>query len=284
MNHPTLPPLLPQYDAFLVDLWGVIHDGESLYDGVKECLEELKRQGKKVIFLSNAPKRATIAREGLRRLGIPDSLYEHIITSGEVTYDYITSNNHKLGRCYHLINEQEADLLAGSTYLPTSLEEADFIVAIGFKTEESTLEELMPELEFGLHHALPMVCANPDLLIVSKAGVPWLCAGVMAEKYAELGGKVISFGKPYHHVYDRAFSLLPGIPKSRIAAIGDNLNTDIKGGNAAGIDTYLIGGGIHGKELGVTHGELPSMQQLKALCAEYKVAAPTGTLKGFLLE
>jgi HAD superfamily hydrolase (TIGR01459 family) len=272
-----------KYDLFLVDLWGVIHDGDELYDGVKNCLEVLQSQGKKVVFISNAPKRISLAQSGLKRLGITSDLYNGIVTSGEVTYDYITSGKNNLGSKYFLIYDKEVDLLGGSEL--TSVEtpsEAYFVVAIGFKEPKSTLEELMPTICNCIDNKLLMICANPDLVVVDKNGIPALCAGVMAEKYIQMGGEVIYFGKPYHHIYERAFSLFPNIKKERICAIGDNMRTDIKGANSIGIDSYLIAGGIHAKELGIKHGKLPTIEKLNSFCDSYKTR-PTGVLSGFVV-
>lgn len=282
LQYESLNQFSDNYDLFLVDLWGVIHDGEELYDGVKNCLEVLKSQGKKVVFISNAPKRITLAESGLKRLGITSDLYNGIVTSGEVTYDFITSKKHQLGSKYFLINDREVDLLGGSEL--TSVEtpnEADFVVVIGFKEPKSTLEELLPIICNCIDNKLLMICANPDLVVVDKNGLPALCAGVMAEKYIQMGGEVTYFGKPYHHIYERAFSLFPDIKKERICAIGDNIRTDIKGANAIGIDSYLIAGGIHANELGIKHGELPTIEKLNSFCDSYKTK-PTGVLSGFV--
>lgn len=282
LQYESLNQFSDKYDLFLVDLWGVIHDGEELYDRVKNCLEVLKSQGKKVVFISNAPKRITLAESGLKRLGITSDLYSGIVTSGEVTYDYITSKKHQLGNKYFLINDKEVDLLGGLKL--TSAEtpnEADFVVAIGFKEPQSRLEELLPILCNCINNKLPMICANPDLVVVDKNGLPALCAGVMAEKYIQMGGEVTYFGKPYHNIYERAFSLFPDIKKDLICAIGDNIRTDIKGANSIGIDSYLIAGGIHAKELGIKHGELPTIEKLNSFCDSYKTK-PTGVLSGFV--
>lgn len=283
LQYNSLSDFSNNYDLFLVDLWGVIHDGEELYDGVKNSLEWLKSQGKKLVFISNAPKRITLAEQGLKRLGITPDLYSYIVTSGEVTYDYLTSGKHKLGNKYFLINDKEVDLLGGSQLIwAKTPSEADFLVTIGFENPSSTLEELIPTLCECLDNKLPMICANPDLITVDKRGNFALCAGVMADKYAQMGGEVTYFGKPYRDIYERALALFPDIKKQRICGIGDNMRTDIAGANSAGIDSYLIAGGIHNKELGIKHGELPSLDKLDSFFATYKTT-PKGVLSVFFV-
>jgi len=126
-----------------------------------------------------------------------------------------------------------------------------------------------------------MICANPDIVVVRQTGTRALCAGVIAEKYAQMGGKTTQFGKPYKQVYEKCFALVPNTPKARIAAIGDNLATDIKGANKAGIDSYLIAGGILGEQLGIQHGQLPAPEKLAKICDELG-AKPDGVLPEFI--
>ncbi|OYV24599.1 MAG: HAD family hydrolase, partial [Rhodospirillales bacterium 20-58-10] len=57
--------LSEKYDGFIVDLWGVVHDGIKTYPGVIECLRQLRAAGKSVVFLSNAPRRAVAVGRAL---------------------------------------------------------------------------------------------------------------------------------------------------------------------------------------------------------------------------
>src|SRR6185503_15783687 len=58
---PGLARLAERYDGFILDLWGTIHDGLRPWAGAVECLAELKRRGKRVLLLSNAPRRSYLA-------------------------------------------------------------------------------------------------------------------------------------------------------------------------------------------------------------------------------
>lgn len=93
-----------------------------------------------------------------------------------------------------------------------------------------------------------MVCANPDLL-VHRLGKVEICAGSLAERYEELGGPVRWHGKPHPSIYRAGLRLLGGIEKSRILAVGDSFRTDIRGANAAGIDSLFVIEGIHRDDL-----------------------------------
>lgn len=259
--------IIDNYDAFLIDLWGVIHDGLVIYPGVNDCLKQIKAAGKKVIFLSNAPRRASKAAEGLKRVGVEDGLYDHIITSGEVAFEYASTYPTNLGKNFYMIGpDRDNGLFDGLEYQSTPPEKADFVVVTGFENDESTLAEKLPELQECLKHNLPLICVNPDMVVVRQTGARALCAGVIAQEYKKMGGKISQFGKPHKSVYEKCFSLLDGIDKSRIAAIGDNLDTDIKGAVNEGIDSYLIAGGILAENLGINHGQLPEIDKLQKLC------------------
>ena len=88
-----------------------------------------------------------------------------------------------------------------------------------------------------------MICTNPDL-IVDKGNKRELCAGSVAMVFEKLGGEVIYFGKPYPEVYNQSTDN----KNKKILAIGDNLNTDIKGANLQNFNSLFILNGIHKKE------------------------------------
>lgn len=230
------------YDAFLIDLWGVVHDGHVLYPGVAETLAALAHAGKRIIFLSNAPRRAEKAEAILTQLGIAPNHYDHLLTSGECAYQQLRTEQPR--PYYYLGPSKDEDILDDLPYPSVAPEAAAFILCTGFAYDFQPEEEIRPLLADLAALSLPMLCVNPDVEVVRQDGTYQLCAGWVAEAYAALGGAVDYIGKPYPAVYDACFALLRDIPKPRILAIGDNLLTDIKGANHAGIDAALITGGI----------------------------------------
>jgi HAD superfamily hydrolase (TIGR01459 family) len=238
--------LLPHYDGFLIDLWGVIHDGGRLYKRVAESLEAIVKSGKRGVLLSNSPRRADRNIEALRVLGIPRNHYHDILTSGEATYQHIAMH-HGAQRCYFMGDENadDADIMEDMPVMRvTCVDDADFVLNIGHYYPFQPLEELRAVLEQMHARSLLMLCANPDRQVVTASGRLYPCAGEIAEAYAAIGGEVQYFGKPYPDVYHQARELLGLEKKARILAIGDNLETDIRGGNAYGVDTLLITGGV----------------------------------------
>jgi HAD superfamily hydrolase (TIGR01459 family) len=243
-----------QYDAYIVDLWGVMHDGVNAYPGAVEALKKLRALGKEVVFLSNGPRRVCKAIKSLEQYGISRDLYKDVVTSGELLYQAFKSKAASvasLGETFYYIGpKKDHDLLDGTDCKKVdAIAKSDFIVVTGFRNAPGSLDAIRPDLDAALARKLPLICANPDLIVVSQTGEAMLCAGAIAEEYKKLGGEVIEFGKPYLEGYDACFAKFTCKDKSKILAIGDSYRTDIKGANAAEISSLLIVGGIHKSEI-----------------------------------
>ena len=245
--------LAPEYDGFILDLWGVVHDGTAPFPGVLDCMERLIAAGKRLVLLSNAPRRSDDVMRRITRIGVPERLYHGIMSSGEEAWLHLKHRDEPfyaaLGhRCVHIGSERDLEIREGLDLVFVDVPaEADFILNTGPAEWEDTLETYMPVLAEALSRGLPMVCANPDLVVVHN-GKPALCAGALAEEYQRLGGRVRWHGKPYPSVYESCLGLLGIGEKRRILAIGDSLRTDIAGAVGAGIDSLFIAGGIHADE------------------------------------
>lgn len=266
----SLAALLPRYDGFIIDLWGVVHDGTQLYPGAAAALSALHGAGKKVVFLSNAPRRASAAKVNLDKLGIPPAHYARIITSGEVAYQLLARDHGWLGTRYYYLgpgkDENIADGLNGYTRVDAPAD-ADFVLNTGYEVDFQPHEDVLPTLRTLIAAKLPLLCVNPDLEVVKQDGTHMLCAGTLAAAYEALGGCVHYVGKPHAAVYDEARRALAGC--TNLLAIGDNPLTDILGANAAGIDSLLITGGV----LSHHHGAL-SDDDARTICAAHG-ATPT---------
>jgi HAD superfamily hydrolase (TIGR01459 family) len=262
-----LSNIVDHYDGFIIDLWGVVHDGVTPYPGALACLKNL--QGHKTLLLSNAPRRSASAQVMLRHLGIDDGLYSAILTSGEATWLALRDRTDpwfaRLGtRVYHLGPQRDRNVLDGlGLTIATAPRDADFVVNTGPDDDSQDPRDLatfVPELEACLQAGLPMICANPDL-VVYRTGAQ--------ESHA--GGDVFSLGKPDPAIYRMALALLD-VPATRVLAIGDSLHTDIAGAAQAGIDSYWVLGGIHWESLSTNPG------------AAAELAAQSGLSPKFALE
>ena len=247
-------PISNDYDAFLVDAWGVLHDGSSCYAGVKECLRRLWLQKKPVIVLSNAARRHDAIEHELLRMGVTPEMYRCVLSSGELAWQALDSidNLPDLGKSgYYLGPERSKSLCEGlSVRWVDKLESASFVLNTGAPAgNPSDASALLPFLKKMIKQQLPMLCANPDQVAI-RAGEMGISAGAIARLYESLGARrIVYYGKPLTDLYELAMRSLPGIDKSRVLMVGDAFETDITGAVNFGIDSLLIAGGIHQADL-----------------------------------
>jgi HAD superfamily hydrolase (TIGR01459 family) len=267
-----LRDIADRYEAFVVDLWGVLHDGVVAYPGAVEGLRRLKAMGKRIGVLSNAPRRAAEAARRTAELGIGPALYDRFLTSGEETWLHLKERPdafyRRLGRaCFHLGPDRDRGLLDGLDLTEaTDLAKADFVLNTGAHMAEDEISDFEPILAPAAARGLPMICANPDLEVI-RGGQREICAGMLAQRYEELGGRVRYHGKPDPAIYEHCFNLLGIARGTPVLGIGDSLRTDIAGAVNAGIDALLVTGGIHADELGAAAGAHPDPQALTSAIA-----------------
>lgn len=248
-------PLADRYEGFVLDLWGVIHDGVNAFPHAVDTLARLRDLGKRTLLLSNVPRPNDAVRSMMRRMGIEDALYTDILTSGEAVRRALLSPPDlwwaELGnRVFHLGPERDRPVLEG---LPLAVvdrpADADFVLNTGPDDHRnpSDMAEFEAVLQACAKARLRMVCGNPDLEVI-RGGVRVLCAGALALRYTELGGDVRALGKPDPAIYQPVLQQL-GLPPAQVLAVGDSLRTDIAG--AAGVDLAAcwVLDGIHGASL-----------------------------------
>lgn len=275
--------LAAEYEGFIVDLWGVLHDGVTAYPGAIESLARLRQLGKKVVLLSNAPRRAAAAAAAMRAMGISEALYDGVMTSGEATWRMLRDRDDTwfaaLGRrVFHLGPERDRNVIDGLDYRRMAdPRTAEFVLNTGPDDEHNPtlIEEFEPVLAACRAAGLNMVCANPDRVVI-RGGLKVLCAGALSDRYEELGGTVRRVGKPDPAVYAPVLAML-GLPRPRVLAVGDALETDIAGATAAGIASAWVLGGIYAERLaagGETAEDLARFAGLK----------PVATLPAFVWD
>lgn len=277
LKHPNSPvfsehlaELVEPYSLCLIDLWGVLHDGITAYPDALDALRQLRDKKKQVIFLSNAPRRAFEAQKTLDHLGFSRDLYDHIVTSGELTHHVMKQGTLELGSRYYYVGPpKDESLLEGLEYERVALpSQADFALVTGFDAFGDPMEAKLPEVRLCLEEGLPMICPNPDRVVVRQdRSATMLCAGLLGEFYEENGGIVHYYGKPYADIYDYCLSLAGSVDSADVMAIGDSLHTDIAGAKNKGIYAVLVTGGILANDLNITHHELPEPQILADVCA-----------------
>ena len=238
LNH--LADIFENYDTFIIDLWGVMHNGITLKPKALKAVDELKKNSKKIVFLSNAPRPSAKVINFLLKMKMDKKYLEHVMTSGEAAMQAI--NQKKFGRkFYHLGPSRDISVFEKVKDNRTDLKSCDFILCTGLFDDHNNDLNYYKKLLLN-HVSKKLICTNPDL-IVHRGNVEELCAGSIAKVFEDLGGEVIYYGKPHREVYKMCFG-----SNEKVLAIGDNLRTDIKGANNLKIDCIFISEGVHRKE------------------------------------
>ena len=286
---PGISALSSDYDDFILDLWGVVHDGVTPFPGALDCLRKLSEAGKGVVMLSNAPRRAKTVIERMEEMGIDRGLYGQVVSSGELAYRALKKRDDpwhaRLGRkCFHVGPARDNGILEGlDLEMVSTPEEAGFVLNTGPWRDEEKLEDYDRVLGLCAGRGLAMVCANPDLEVI-RGGKRIICAGTLAAHYETLGGDVYYHGKPHAPAYEACLALLGMGGESdgrRVLAVGDSLRTDIAGAEAAGLDSVLVTSGIHAEELGLDFAEQPDPARLTEIC-EREGHLPVAVVPAFI--
>lgn len=276
-----IAPLADRYDGYVLDLWGVVHDGRALYPGVAECLAALRARGKRIVFLTNAPRRAWFIQTMLDQMKLERGLYDGIISSGEVSWRWLKERPEgwfrAFGpRAFHIGPERDLSVIEdGAATLAATPEDADFLLNTGPDPDRGahSADAYRPMLERCFAAKLPMVCVNPDRAVM-VAGERVICAGALADIYLEWGGDVFEVGKPDPAVYGPVRELLGIADSARIVAVGDTPHTDLAGAAAAGLDSLWAMTGLTAN----AHGDDPTPELLARVAAEEHVR-PVGALR-----
>ena len=237
-----LEDIVRNYDQFIIDIWGVIHNGLLPFQGAMKAIEELHKNKKNYCFLSNAPRPVKDVKEFLmKKMNMKEKYLDNIVTSGEAAI--ISVKNFNYGRYFfHLGPERDNSIYEGLENFKSELIKADYILCTGL------YDHAMSDLSFYekiLKDSVnkKMICTNPDL-IVDRGNAQEYCAGTIAKIFEKMGGKVIYFGKPYKEIYSLILN-----KNDKALIIGDNLRTDIKGANTINQDSLFISDGVHKKEI-----------------------------------
>ncbi|WP_419909832.1 TIGR01459 family HAD-type hydrolase [Hoeflea sp.] len=244
-----LAELHADYDVIFCDVWGVLHNGVEARPFAGEALSAFRRHGGHVILLTNSPRRRASVGEQLDHIGVDPQAYDRIVTSGDVTRDLIKAGSRNI---YFIGPDRDLPLLDGLDVDITGLDDAGAVVCTGlYDDEHETPDQYESILRDFRERDLPLICANPDLVVErGERLIP--CAGSLAAIYSELGGETKISGKPHRPIYEAALAaaqeLHPGIDRQRILAIGDGMPTDVKGARDFGLDLLYVSDGIHARE------------------------------------
>ncbi len=243
LDNKGLKYIAKEFDLFYIDIWGVIHNGITLFDGAIHCLDELEKMGKEYILLTNAPRPNNTVIKFLQKMGLENKKCEKVFTSGEAALSYLNFNCKNL-KFFHIGPKRDFDLFKSfKKNKVDKIEDSELLLCTGlFENREDEL--VYYKKIFKDKTNIRMICTNPDLA-VDRGNKREFCAGSIAKVFEDEGGKVDYFGKPYPLVYNQAIKT----ENKKILCIGDNLNTDIKGANNQNFNSLFILEGIHKNEI-----------------------------------
>jgi HAD superfamily hydrolase (TIGR01459 family) len=243
-----LRALAGDYDSLLCDVWGVLHNGVAAFPGAVDAIARFRAIAGPVVLITNAPRPNPPIREQLTRLGVPDLAYDALVTSGDVTRAIIAA---KPGaKLLHIGPDRDHSFYDGLDVAFAPEDEAELVSCTGLFDDTAETPEHYRECFARLvRRNLPMVCANPDI-VVERAGHLVYCAGALARLYGELGGTTVLAGKPFSPIYDAAKRELRARGARCTLAVGDGLSTDIRGACENGLPALFVTGGIHAADFG----------------------------------
>lgn len=237
-----------RYDVWLCDIWGVLHNGLTPFMEASKACTAFREQGGVVALISNSPRPSTGVIEQMLSIGVAETSWDVVVTSGDVTRSYIQRFSGQ--PVYHLGPERDRALFDGLNVRFSDLDQAAVVVNTGlFDDETESPDDYSDMYASMLARSLPMICANPDL-VVERGDRLIYCAGALADRYQELGGEVLVGGKPHKPIYDTAISAAAkshkmDVDRSRVLAIGDSVRTDMTGAYNAKLDALFIASAIH---------------------------------------
>ncbi len=244
-----LKELAGDYDSLLCDVWGVLHNGVAAFPAAVDAITRFRAVGP-VVLITNAPRPHPSVRKQLRELGVPDSAYDALVTSGDVTRALIAERPSV--KLFHIGPTRDMSFYEGLDVVLASEAEAELVSCTGLSDDTTeTPDDYRKLLTRLADRNLPMVCANPDI-VVERGDQLVYCAGALAQLYHELGGEAVLVGKPHAPIYTAAKAPIEARGGVRTLAVGDGLPTDIRGAVDNEFPVLFVTGGIHAADFGPT--------------------------------
>ncbi len=279
----ALAEISDRYDVVFCDLWGCLHNGQSPFPAAVAALQGFRAQGGKVVLMTNAPRPRTAVERHLGGMGLPRDAWDIIVSSGDAAQAAMLQG--AVGRrVFHIgaekdlpffeeIPEENQPLATGAPIERVGMMDAEGVVCTGLADDlTETPEDYRATLLLAKTRGLPMLCANPDIVVDQGEKRLW-CAGALAEDYRAMGGEASYYGKPHPPIYDLARRRLGLDDETRILCIGDGIATDIQGAAAEGLDSLFITGGIAAPHFGPDPAQ-PDAAKLEAWLAQQRLSPP----------
>ncbi len=271
----SLGDVASQFDAIVLDQWGVLHDGTTPYKDAVQTISKLHQAGTRLAVLSNSGKRAAMNSARIAGMGFAVDLFDLVMTSGEALWRDIHAGTVP-ERVFCAVEGASGDARNWVEGLQVALvdtpENADAVLLMG--VPDKGTEAASALMARALNCGLPVYCTNPDRASPRAGGVTVISPGTLAHDYASRGGRVHFYGKPHLPVFTAVANALQVAP-NRLLMVGDSFEHDITGGAAAGWATAFIEGGLHAD---MFTGASDPIQSVQDLCQSHGCPLPDFTL------
>lgn len=283
----TLQQALDEFDVAVLDQWGVLHDGSTPYPHAASAMTMLARNGKKIVVLSNSGKRAAPNLARIERIGLPTETISRVITSGEALWEDLAAQRLTIGGCkpqrIYPICGQKHDArqwAAGCNRIEltdTLDSSVDAIMLMGLA--DGTPPDAFDDV-FGvaLECKTPLICSNPDQTSPRASGLV-VSPGALADRFHQLGGYVVWYGKPNANIFRAVQRTFPDVPVDRLVMVGDSLEHDIAGAQVVGIASAFVRDGIHAKDFAGATSETLINEICDRLVTQTGIRPPDFSLK-----
>lgn len=267
----NISKILDNFDTILIGLDGVITDGHDVKSETITTLVNMKKQGKRIVLVTNSPHRVLSIAKFLHQNSVPLAVFDSIVSAGEILHYKLKNREDEfasVGTAYYKIGDA-SDMGAFSwlDYQPVdNLARADFIYMSKVVQPEDRIENYLPILEHAASMGIPFVCAGNDTSTFLDGKI-CLAPGAVAEQYAVLGGRIVTVGKPDIDIFEYCLDGLEDVSKDKVLLIGDNMQTEIKGANLFGISCALVSKGVHVNYLG--EGYIPDVAKTRELAINF---------------
>lgn len=243
-----LSEIAGRFPVLFVDQFGTMHDGQQPYPRAAEALARYRRDGGRVIVLSNSAKSGADNRGRLHKFGFDERHFDHVVTSGDATQQAILDGRldpvFAPGACIHISGKIGDDYGFGRMgFRPVSPDNADGIILAASQEPDRPWQEQVREMAVAARRHVPVLVCNPDLEMLTPAGVR-PSAGFIGRELAKLGAQVTTFGKPLPYIYQVALDWLGNPAAEDVLAIGDSPEHDLEGALAIGANGALVRTGI----------------------------------------
>ena len=226
--------------TYIIDLDGTIYSGGTNIDGARQFIDYLHSKNLPYIFLTNnATRTKKQAKEHMLNLGFKDIKEEDFFTSAMATAQYI-AKNYTEKKCF-MLGESGLEEALKERNLELVQENANFVV-VGLDRNAT-----YKKYSEALHHILKgakFIATNPDRLLANN-GTFDIGNGAVIDmlEYAS-GVEAVKIGKPYQTILNILLEEKK-LKKEDIILLGDNLETDIRLGYDAKIETIMVCSGVH---------------------------------------